>query len=46
MTIKDLFRIDIATEKNDYVANEDDKVFILNDKGELVLLEGIENDDN
>lgn len=46
MSIKDFFGIDIATEKNDYIEEDDDKVYIRNDKGELILLEGIENDDN
>lgn len=46
MNIKDFFGIDIATENNNYSSNEEDKIFILNKNGELVLLEGIENDDN
>ena len=46
MSIKDFFGIGIATEKNDYIENKNDKIYIRNDNGELVLLEGIENDDN
>lgn len=41
-----LFHFGVATEANDYEKIEDDKIFIRNDKGELVLLEGIENDND
>lgn len=41
-----LFHFGVATEANDYEKFEDDQIYIRNDNGELVLLEGIENDNN
>lgn len=46
MSLKDFLGIGIATESNDYFENEDDKIFIRNEKGELVYLEGIEDDNH
>ena len=40
------FHFGVATEANNYEEIEEDKIFIRNEEGELVLLEGENNDDN
>lgn len=41
-----LFNFGVATEANDYEINMEDQVWIKNDKGQLVLMEAKNNDDD
>jgi len=44
MSLKDLLGIDIATERNDFINNQSEQVYEKDENGNLVLVEGEEDD--
>lgn len=44
MSLKDLLGIGIATERNDFINNKSEQVYEKDENGNLVLVEGEEDD--
>ena len=45
MGLKDILKIGVATEKNNYEEDSEDKVWIRNEEGKLILMGGEHHED-